>query len=58
MFGVPGPLRAKLGNFELGGWGGHAKNGPKTIRKSHFSPGGTLSTAWGMVIGLMFLGKL
>ena len=23
MFGAPGPLRAKLGNFELGGWGAH-----------------------------------
>ena len=23
MFGVPGPLGAKLGNFELGGWGAH-----------------------------------
>ena len=23
MFGVPGPLGAKLGNFEFGGWGAH-----------------------------------
>ena len=23
MFGVPGPLGAKLGNFELGGWGAY-----------------------------------
>ena len=23
MFVVPGPLGAKLGNFELGGWGAH-----------------------------------
>ena len=23
IFGVPGPLGAKLGNFELGGWGAH-----------------------------------
>ena len=25
IFGAPGPLGAKLGNFELGGWGAHVR---------------------------------
>ena len=39
MFGVPGPLGAKLGNFELGGWGARAPGpGPGPDRASKKGP--------------------
>ena len=39
MFGVPGPLGAKLGNFELVGWGARAPGpGPGPDRASKQGP--------------------
>ena len=39
MFGVPGPLKAKLGNFELGGWEARAPGpGPGPDRASKKGP--------------------
>ena len=39
MYGVPGPLRVKLGNFELGRWGARAPGpGPGPDRASKKGP--------------------